>query len=435
MKRLLLCLAIGLSLTNCVITPDENTGAQYPSPLVLTELKVTLAHASLFLGQTTTAIATGIDQFANPIATGPVTYSSNSAAATISQDGFITTVATGNVIITAMTATKHAETLLSIAAPATLTSLQLSLANSSVRLGQTVTATISGKDQYGVNLAPTNVAWSTASPNLATVSQSGAVTGVAIGQTTLTATSQGVTATLPLSVISAAPTVQSVTLAGERRVKVGDLYVYSPTVTMSDGSIANLPVTYSVSPADAGSISANGTLTPSKTGTISLVATVNNVSYPTTVVGYDWSLFPFPPRYGTNLSADSATTPAGPIILFPPELTVECSTQVDPSQPVLVVGFSATTLFNAGASGNVRYSVDNGPVHSETWLAAIASSGRYQYAGANNNDRAAFARSLATGKTLRIVFPESAQGPIELKFRLTGMAAAIVPVLTTCGVS
>ncbi|MDQ6611275.1 MAG: Ig-like domain-containing protein [Gemmatimonadota bacterium] len=337
LKRVLTCLVTAVMLPSCLLPADDaSKGVEYPSPLVLTDLKITLTRASLYIGQTTTAVAAGIDQFANPIATGPVTYtSSNRAVATISQDGVVSALAPGFSTIIASTATKRAETLLQVSAASVLTALHVSAPV--VRVGFVSTATLTGEDQYGVPFAPTNVLWSTSAPSIATVSQDGVITGVAIGQTTINVQSQGVTATAAVNVISAAPTVQSVVLEGARRVKVGDEYVYTPIITLTDGMTANLPVTFGLAPQTDGLITSNGHFTPLRKGAIGINATVNNTTFTTNVLSYSWStLYLFGSNAEVDIESDAPVIRAG--VDRYPYLSVSCSATADPQYPEFNIG-------------------------------------------------------------------------------------------------
>ena len=73
--------------------------------------------------------------------------------------------------------------------------------NSSTTVGGTLQLTASPKDQTGaaINAA---VVWSTSSAFVATVNSSGLVTGIAVGQVTITATSGVITASTPITVTS-----------------------------------------------------------------------------------------------------------------------------------------------------------------------------------------------------------------------------------------
>jgi hypothetical protein len=64
--------------------------------------------------------------------------------------------------------------------PTVLTTLSVSLAPATIQVGQTATA--AGRDQFGASIATGTVTWVSSSPQVATVTASGAVLGVAAGQ-------------------------------------------------------------------------------------------------------------------------------------------------------------------------------------------------------------------------------------------------------------
>jgi len=86
--------------------------------------------------------------------------------------------------------------------PPVLTTLSVSLAPTTIQVGQTATATAAGRDQFGASIATGTVSWSSSSPQVATVTASGSVLGVAAGQSTITATAGSLTASATLVVSS-----------------------------------------------------------------------------------------------------------------------------------------------------------------------------------------------------------------------------------------
>ena len=113
----------------------------------------------------------------------------------------VTGVSAGTAQITAAAAGKTGQATVAVTAPPVLTTLTAALALPSVTLGQTTTATASGRDQFSATIATGAVTWSTASSGVATVgATSGIVTGVAAGTTTITATVGGRTATVSVTV-------------------------------------------------------------------------------------------------------------------------------------------------------------------------------------------------------------------------------------------
>src|SRR5919206_271068 len=75
-----------------------------------------------------------------------------------------------------------------------LTSLTLSLAPTTLQVGQTATATVAGRDQFGASITTGNVTWSSSASAVATVSASGTVTAIGAGQATITAAAGSITA-------------------------------------------------------------------------------------------------------------------------------------------------------------------------------------------------------------------------------------------------
>ena len=73
-----------------------------------------------------------------------------------------------------------------------LTTLQVSLTPAIIDSGATATATAEGKDQFGQPMGTGTVAWSSTFPTIAAVTSAGIVSGLAPGQTTITATTGGV---------------------------------------------------------------------------------------------------------------------------------------------------------------------------------------------------------------------------------------------------
>ena len=96
-----------------------------------------------------------------------------------------------------------------LAAPATpvLTTLTVALSPATIQVGQTAMASVTGADQHGNAMAVGTVTWSAASSAIATVSASGVVTGLAMGQTQIIASAAGkqgqqsLTVTIPAATI------------------------------------------------------------------------------------------------------------------------------------------------------------------------------------------------------------------------------------------
>jgi glucose/arabinose dehydrogenase len=74
-----------------------------------------------------------------------------------------------------------------------------------VQVGQTLQLTATAKDAGGATVSGATFTWASADQNIATVNSAGLVTGVAEGQTQITATSDGISGSLPITVSTTTP--------------------------------------------------------------------------------------------------------------------------------------------------------------------------------------------------------------------------------------
>jgi CHRD domain-containing protein/Big-like domain-containing protein len=100
---------------------------------------------------------------------------------------------------------------------AAVVSVTVSQPPAAILVGATTTLTATTKDGSGAAITGTTVAWSSSSDAIATVSQSGVVTGVAPGTATITATSNGKTGTATVTVNSKIVTFKA-TMSGANEV-------------------------------------------------------------------------------------------------------------------------------------------------------------------------------------------------------------------------
>ncbi len=136
--------------------------------------------------------------------TGTVTWASSAPGkATITGGGLATGIAGGSTTISATSGIVLGTTSLTVTA-LTVTSIAVTPASSSVTVGSTkqYTATCTWSNATTTNCTST-VVWTSSAPSFATISVSGLAAGVAVGSTTITATS-GVAGSTGLTVTAAA---------------------------------------------------------------------------------------------------------------------------------------------------------------------------------------------------------------------------------------
>jgi uncharacterized protein YjdB len=125
--------------------------------------------------------------------------SSNSAVATVSQTGLVTGVAAGSATITATSETKSGTSTVTIT-QAPVATVTIAPTAPSVAEGATVTLTATLKDANGNVLTGRAITWSSGNTTLATVAPSGVVTAKKKGSVSITATSEGQSGSVTVTV-------------------------------------------------------------------------------------------------------------------------------------------------------------------------------------------------------------------------------------------
>jgi hypothetical protein len=189
--------AVSIFFAALACAPEHrgNTFTEPPPPkgdATLTSLGVSIA-GTLVIGQSATAIVSGIDQFGATFPPGPVVWSSvSSAVATVSGVGVVTAVAAGQTQIVAATNGIQAQASVTVVpipvATVTVTPLTVPLV-----AGSTQQLTVVTRDAANNVLVGRVVAWTVTDASKATVDANGLVTAVAAGTTIVTATSEGKT--------------------------------------------------------------------------------------------------------------------------------------------------------------------------------------------------------------------------------------------------
>ena len=187
---------------------------------------------TVIVGQETQFSATPQDSAGNILNGIAITWSSsNPTTATIDQTGTASGKKAGAVTITASSGSISVSTSLTVQS-ASANAVTLSPQLSSLTVGQTLTMTASVTDANGSPVPNATVTFSSGSPNVATVTSTGAltatVTAVGSGQAQITGTSGGRTGTATVNV---AP------------VPVGSVTINPPSATIAQGGTVQLAAT------------------------------------------------------------------------------------------------------------------------------------------------------------------------------------------------
>src|SRR5436305_8106456 len=154
------------------------------------------------------------------------------AFATVSNSGLVSGVTPGTATITATSEGKSGTSSITVTNVPVAT-VAGTPPSASVPVGQTVQLTATPKDANGAPLSGRTVTWSSANTAVATVSNSGLVSGVTPGSATITATSEGKSGTSSISVTN---------------VPVATVEVTPPSASVQAGQTVQLTAT----PKDAG---------------------------------------------------------------------------------------------------------------------------------------------------------------------------------------
>ncbi len=230
-------------------------------------------------------------------------------------------------------------------APVTLASVAVSLASSSVQVGQATQASATLKDANGNTFVVQGdtVQWASTNTGVATVSQGGVVTAVAIGSADITAKLLNITGTTTVTVIaappSAPPPVATISVALASPIFVGQTALATPTLLDANGdTLSGRVITWSTGNSLIASVSSTGVVTGVGAGLVTITATSEEKSGIVTI-----QVNP-PPANQLVITTQPAGAVAGSTLVVQP--VVQVSDQVG-----RVVGTSSAAVTASIASG------------------------------------------------------------------------------------
>ncbi|MDB5256770.1 MAG: Ig domain protein group 2 domain protein [Chitinophagaceae bacterium] len=284
------------------------------STVAVTGISVSPTSASVQKGNTTSLVATITPSSAT---NKTVSWSSsNTSVATVDASGLVTGVAVGNATITVTSQDgNYTATSAITVTPIAVTGISVSPTSVSVQKGNTTSLTATISPAAAGNQ---NVTWSSSNTSVATVDASGLVTGVAVGNATITATSQdgNYTATSAITVTPIAVTGISVSPTS---VSVQKGNTTSLTATISPATAGNQNVTWSSSNTSVATVDASGLVTGIAAGNATITATSQDGNYtatsaitvtPIAVTGISVSPINVSVQKGNTTSLTATITPA-----------------------------------------------------------------------------------------------------------------------------
>jgi len=255
-------------------TTATDTATVTVAQLPVAQVLVTPAVVSVLIGAGVQLTATPQDANGNPLSGRVVNWSTSDAAvASVNSGGLVTGVAAGAATVTA---TSEGQTGTSAVTVSTVpvASVSVSPASASLQTGQTVQLTATPKDASGNPLSGRAVNWSTSNATVATVSSTGLVTGGgAAGSATITATSEGHSATSAISVTSVPVASVSVTPASAS-LSTGRTTQLTATPRDASGNpLSGRAVSWTTSNGAVATVSSSGLVTGAAAGSAMITAT------------------------------------------------------------------------------------------------------------------------------------------------------------------
>lgn len=246
-------------------------------------VSVSLATPTITVGSTTQASATLRDASNNLISNRPITWtSSNPSCATVnSTTGVVTgvSVCSANIIATAEGVSGQEGVSVMLASVQTVT---VTLAQSSIGIGQMTQATAVLKDVGGTIITGRPITWSSSSTSRATVNSQGVVTGVSSGTATIRATVEGVTGQATVTVAMAPVASVAVELEDatvEATSPIRDETTATAILKDASGNVlTGRTVTWSSSNTSRATVNSSGVVTPLSAGTVDIRATSEGVT-------------------------------------------------------------------------------------------------------------------------------------------------------------
>ncbi|HEX7979407.1 MAG TPA: Ig-like domain-containing protein, partial [Gemmatimonadaceae bacterium] len=242
--------------------------------------------------------------------------------------------------------------------------IQLSMPDSSLTTGQQVQVTGIPRDIPGNAIMQAPITWSITPTNVATISPTGLVTGGSTsGTATISATADGVTRSMTITVTATAPKpsspVHMITItANASQLKIGQSTQVTGVAKDVNGTpIANVPITWSTSPATVATATTNsattGTILGKGIGTATVYAKADTVTRQITITVID------------SASSSSSSTPTQPVppggtgtlnaiatMATLPQATVNAAYPAPTRQVRVAAGANLQTAINAAQPGD-----------------------------------------------------------------------------------
>lgn len=157
--------------------------------------------------------------------------------------------------------------------PVVVAAVEISPSPGSVLVGASLQLSAVTKDPQGGIISGRTIVWSSGSPSVATVSSDGLITGVSVGITTITATSEGKRGTVEVTVVPVPVATVELTPTTGTLVEGRTLQLAATLKTASGQILLDRTVRWSSVPSSVALVSQDGLVTANTAGSATVTAT------------------------------------------------------------------------------------------------------------------------------------------------------------------
>jgi uncharacterized protein YjdB len=267
--------AVVFILTLAAIACLDTSSPQLDLPQDVAAIRLQPNSASVPLGGHVTFHAVAVDNSGDPISGQSVAWTSqDTTVAVVDANGNVSTKKIGSTQITAASASKVGAATVNVMPPAVAT-LQLTPSSANLLVGDVLQLSATPRDADGNALTGRTITWSSSNPSVAAVSSSGSVSGIGQGNVTITAMSEGISATSAIGVSPLTPDTV-VVAPGSASIQPHQTAQLRATVRDSRGQTMSVAVSWASEDPTLASVSSAGLVTGVAKGATTVTASAGN---------------------------------------------------------------------------------------------------------------------------------------------------------------
>jgi len=240
-------------------------------------ITITPTPATVNAGESVQLAAQVQDAAGDPLSGQTITWLSlTPSIATVDGSGMVNGVSAGTALITATSGSLSATDTVDVT-PAPVASVTLTVPSTHVGVGSTLQLVATPRDANGTALTGRVVTWSTSDSSIATVSSSGVVTGISAGSVTITAASEGKTASADITV-EIEPVATVVVSPGSQSVGAGlDVQMSAVTLSGAGDTLVGRAITWNSSSPSVATVDGSGLVAGVSAGSTTITATSEGI--------------------------------------------------------------------------------------------------------------------------------------------------------------